>query len=91
VFSVHRATITKSGQMSVPAEIRRRWQARSVVIVDNGSHFVVSPAPADPISALRGSLAGVGPTSEEARRTAREEEQEIEDERWERRSGEKPV
>lgn len=84
MFSVHHATITKSGQMSVPAAIRHRWNARRVVIVDNGNHFVVSPVPDDPIAAFRGSLAGRGPTSDEARRMAREEEQEIEDAKWER-------
>ncbi len=84
MFSVHHATITKSGQMSVPASIRHRWNARKVVIVDNGSHIVVSPVPDDPIAAFRGSLAGRGPTSEEARRMAREEEREIEEAKWER-------
>ena len=84
MFSVHHATITKSGQMSVPAAIRHRWNARRVVIVDNGSHIVVSPIPDDPIAAFRGSLAGRGPTSEEARRLAREEEREIEEAKWER-------
>ncbi len=84
MFSVHRATITTSGQMSVPAAIRHRWNARRVVIVDNGSHFVVRPLPDDPIAAFRGSFAGRGPSSEELRREAREEEQEIEDAKWER-------
>jgi hypothetical protein len=70
--------------MSVPAPIRHRWNTDKVVIVDNGSHFVVTPVPDDPIASLRGSLAGRGPTSEEARRIAREEEQEIEDARWAR-------
>lgn len=70
--------------MSVPASIRHRWNARRVVIVDNGSHIVVSPIPDDPIAAFRGSFAGRGPSSEELRRQAREEEQEIEDAKWER-------
>ncbi len=84
MFSVHHATITKSGQMSVPASIRHRWNTRRVVIVDNGTHIVVSPVPDDPIAAFRGSLEGRGPTSEEARRLAREEEREIEEAKWER-------
>ena len=54
------------------------------MIVDNGSHIVVSPVPDDPIAAFRGSFAGRGPSSEELRRQAREEEQEIEDAKWER-------
>ena len=84
MFSVHHATITKSGQMSVPAPIRHRWNTRRVVIVDNGTHIVVTPVPEDPIAAFRGSLAGRGPSSEELRRLDREEEQEIEDAKWER-------
>jgi bifunctional DNA-binding transcriptional regulator/antitoxin component of YhaV-PrlF toxin-antitoxin module len=81
---VHHATITKSGQMSVPAAIRHRWNTRKVVIVDNGTHIVVSPVPADPIAAFRGSFAGRGPSSEELRRMAREEERRIEEAKWER-------
>jgi bifunctional DNA-binding transcriptional regulator/antitoxin component of YhaV-PrlF toxin-antitoxin module len=89
VFSVHRATITKSGQMSVPASVRRRWKTRKVSIVDLGDRIVVAPLPDDPISAFRGSFAGPGPSSEEARRIAREEEQEAEDAKWERLYGSK--
>jgi len=84
VFSVHRATITKSGQMSVPAVVRHRWKTREVSIVDLGDRIIVSPLPEDPIAAFRGSFAGRGPTSEEARRIAREEEQEIDDAKWAR-------
>ena len=84
MFSVHRATITKSGQMSVPAAIRNRWKTRRVSIVDLGDRIIVSPLPEDPIAAFRGSFAGRGPSSEELRRLAREEEQEIEDAKWER-------
>lgn len=88
MFAVHRATITKSGQMSVPASVRHRWNTRHVTIVDNGSHIVVTPLPDDPIAAFRGSFAGRGPSSDELRRQAREEEQEIEDAKWARSLGE---
>jgi bifunctional DNA-binding transcriptional regulator/antitoxin component of YhaV-PrlF toxin-antitoxin module len=84
---VHRATITKSGQMSVPAAVRHRWKTRDVSIVDLGDRIIVSPVPDDPIGAFRGSFAGRGPTSDEARRIAREEEQEIEDAKWARLEG----
>lgn len=82
MFSV--STITKSGQMSVPAAIRHRWKTRKVSIVDMGDRIIVSPLPDDPIAALRGSFAGRGMPTEELRRLAREEEQEIEDAKWER-------
>ena len=84
MFSVHRAAITKSGQMSVPAPIRHRWKTQKVSIVDHGDHIVVSPLPEDPIAAFRGSFARRGRSSEELRRISREEDQEIEDAKRER-------
>lgn len=68
--------------MSVPARIRHRWNTRKVSIVDHGDYFLVTPVPDDPVSAFRGSFAGRGPSSEEARRLAREEEAEREDRRF---------
>jgi hypothetical protein len=76
--------------MSVPATIRRRWKTQRVSIVDLGDHIVVAPLPDDPIAAFRGSFAGRGASSEELRRMAREEEQEIEDAKWERLTGKRP-
>lgn len=76
-----RAVITRSGQMSVPAVIRRRWGTRDVLVDDLGDHFVVRPAPEDPIAAFRGSLAGRGPSSDTARRLARDEELQHDDDR----------
>jgi hypothetical protein len=67
--------------MSVPAAIRQRWNTRVVLVDDRGDHFVVRPAPEDPIGEFRGSLAGGVPSSEEARRLAREEERRREDSR----------
>lgn len=70
--------------MSVPAAVRHRWKTRKVAIVDLGDRIIVTPMPDDPVTALRGALAGRGVSSEELRRLAREEEQEIEDAKWER-------
>jgi AbrB family looped-hinge helix DNA binding protein len=78
---MQKAAITKAGQMSLPAAIRRRWDARMVVIDDRGDHIVVRPVPPDPVAALRGRFAGRGASSDEARRLAREEERRIEEER----------
>jgi bifunctional DNA-binding transcriptional regulator/antitoxin component of YhaV-PrlF toxin-antitoxin module len=50
------ARITSSGQMSLPAPVRRRWNARSVVVVDRGDYIVVRPVPTDAVQALKGSL-----------------------------------
>lgn len=87
MFSVHRASITKSGQMSVPASVRSRWRTRKVSIVDLGDHIVVAPLPDDPVSAFRGSFAGRGPSADEITRIAREEEREAENAKWRRLDG----
>ena len=85
---MQRAQITKAGQMSVPAAIRHRWDTRTVTIEDRGDHFVVRPAPADPVAAFRGSFKGRGPSSEEGRKVAREEERRREEARAGRHAGE---
>jgi len=82
---MQRVLITKAGQMSLPAAIRRRWNTRAVAIDDRGDHIVVRPAPEDPIAAFRGSFASRGPSTEEARRLARAEEQRREKEKAGRR------
>ena len=78
--------ITKAGQMSLPATIRRWWNTRAVVIDDHGDHIVIRPVPSDPIAAIRGRFAGRG-SSEEARRVARTEENRLEERRATRLSG----
>ena len=84
-----RAKITDAGQLSIPAEIRRRWEATFVTIEDNDDHIVVRPAPADPIAAFRGSLSDTSISSDESRRLGREEEGRIE-RRKERSRGRQP-
>ena len=61
------AKITGSGQLSLPAALRKRWRATAVLVIDRGDYAIVRPIPADIPTALRGSLAGPGPTSDEAR------------------------
>jgi bifunctional DNA-binding transcriptional regulator/antitoxin component of YhaV-PrlF toxin-antitoxin module len=82
-----KATITRSGQMSIPASIRHRWETRQVLVDDRGDHFVVRPAPEDPIAAFRGSLQGRGPSIRAARQLAREEEREREQARAKKQRG----
>lgn len=75
-----KAKVTRAGQMSIPAEVRRRWEAKTVSIEDRGDHIVVRPIPADPIAAFRGSLKGrVKVTSDQARALAREDERRAEE------------
>ncbi len=67
-------TISRGGQISVPADVRRRWQTSRVAIEDRGDSIVVRPIPDDPIGAALGSLRGRGPNSDELRKTVRDEE-----------------
>jgi len=67
--------ITRGGQISVPAEVRRRWNTSRVTLDDRGDRLIVAPAPDDPITALRGSLKGrIDISSEELRAQARADE-----------------
>jgi AbrB family looped-hinge helix DNA binding protein len=54
---VWRHKITGAGQVSIPAEVRRRWGTSTVAIEDEGDQIVLRPVPDDPIAAIRGSLA----------------------------------
>ena len=66
------AKVTRNGQVSLPAALRRRWGAESVLVIDRGDHAIVRPVPADLIAAVRGVRAGPGPASEEIRAQERE-------------------
>lgn len=79
-----RHKITRAGQVSIPAEIRTRWDTSTVAIEDEGDRIVLRPVSDDPIAALRGSLAHVGVeiSSAAAIRQARDEDIEIGEERW---------
>ncbi|HZI97721.1 MAG TPA: AbrB/MazE/SpoVT family DNA-binding domain-containing protein [Actinomycetales bacterium] len=61
------AKVTRSGQVSLPAELRHRWAAGAVLVIDRGDYAIVRPVPADPVAALRGAHAGPGPSTEETR------------------------
>lgn len=64
---------SRGGQVSVPAEIRRRWGTTRLTLDDLGDRIVLIPAPEDPIAAARGALGGPGTTStDRLRRAARE-------------------
>ena len=74
------ATISKGGQVSIPANVRHRWGTNRVLVEDRGDELVFRPLPLDPIAAARGSLRGDRadePTSDEARRRTRREEADV--------------
>jgi hypothetical protein len=68
--------ISQGGQVQIPAEIRRRWATKNVLIDDAGAYIRIRPVPDDPIAAAAGSLAGLGKrmTGDEIARVTRDEE-----------------
>lgn len=62
-----RTKVTSNGQVSLPAELRHRWRAPAVLVIDKGDYAIVRPIPDDPVTALRGSHAGPGPASDRVR------------------------
>ena len=68
------AKVTRNGQMSLPAELRHRWAAASVLVIDRGDYAIVRPIPPDTVTALRGAHAGPGLTAEQARALDRDDD-----------------
>jgi bifunctional DNA-binding transcriptional regulator/antitoxin component of YhaV-PrlF toxin-antitoxin module len=73
-FYMEKVRITRAGQLSLPARIRRRWGTASVSIEDRGESVVLRPIPDDPIAAAAGALKGRIGSTEELRARAREDE-----------------
>ncbi len=46
--------ITSSGQISLPADVRRRWGVKRVRLVDHGDHVTLEPIPDDVFTATFG-------------------------------------
>ena len=46
-----RMKISKGGQVSIPAPIRKRWGTTTVTLEDRGEEIVLKPAPDDPVAA----------------------------------------
>lgn len=65
------AKVTTSGQISLPAPVRKRWGAAQVIVEDEGDRVVVRPLPEDPIAAACGSLKRRGPSLEVIRERER--------------------
>lgn len=75
--------ISKGGQVSIPASVRRRWATSTILLDDQGDRIVIEPAPDDPIAAARGALAAEfgDIDTEMLRRVAREDERIAEERR----------
>jgi bifunctional DNA-binding transcriptional regulator/antitoxin component of YhaV-PrlF toxin-antitoxin module len=66
--------VSRNGQVSIPADARARWQADRVVVVDLGDRVVIRPLADDPVGDLVGKYAARGPSSQQAKHTARADE-----------------
>jgi AbrB family looped-hinge helix DNA binding protein len=69
-------TISRNGQVSIPAAARTRWGTRKVLVVDLGDRVVMRPAvdTDDGATPLQGKYADRGPDTSTARRAARRTE-----------------
>jgi AbrB family looped-hinge helix DNA binding protein len=88
---VWRHRITKVGQVSIPAEVRERWGASNVLIVDEGERIILRPVPENPIEAIRGILKGKGRSdisATDAVREARNEDNAASERKWREYYGE---
>ena len=70
--------VSSNGQVSIPAETRKRWMTDQVVVVDLGDRIVMRPLPDDPVGELVGKYRGRGPTTTTARAAERVEATHIE-------------
>lgn len=75
-----RTRISRGGQISIPAAVRRRWGTSTVALEDQGDRLVIAPAPDDPIAAAEGALAAEFGRVDvsKLRRAARRDEQRAE-------------
>lgn len=81
MMSTVRAKVTRNGQVSLPAELRRRWATDGVLVIDRGTYAIVRPIPDDAVTALQGAYAGPGPSADAARAAERTAEDEHERDR----------
>lgn len=79
-----RMKISKGGQVSIPATIRKRWGTTTLTLEDRGEEIVLKPVPDDPIEAAAGAFAG-GPKVNWEK--VIREEREAEAEAYERKHG----
>lgn len=70
----HVMTVSRNGQVSIPAEARARWNTRRVVVVDLGDRVVMRPLRDEPVGDLQGKYRRRGPSTERARKQARDDD-----------------
>jgi AbrB family looped-hinge helix DNA binding protein len=71
--------VTQGGQISIPAEVRRRWNTDRVVVIDTPDGLIVRPFDPNAADRIMGKYHRPGAmTSDEMRRIARDEDAERE-------------
>lgn len=50
-------TLTRGGQVSIPAEFRRGWTSNRVMVRETAEGLILRPVPTDPIELATGYLA----------------------------------
>jgi bifunctional DNA-binding transcriptional regulator/antitoxin component of YhaV-PrlF toxin-antitoxin module len=75
--------ITSSGQVSIPADIRRRWSVTRLRMIDHGDHVTFEPIPDNPWEAAIGAFKNTsGMTMDELRAIERKEGAEREEQKY---------
>jgi AbrB family looped-hinge helix DNA binding protein len=71
--------VTQGGQISIPADVRRRWNTDRVVVIDTPDGLIVRPFDPNAADRLMGKYAQPGAmTTDEFRRISRAEDAERE-------------
>jgi bifunctional DNA-binding transcriptional regulator/antitoxin component of YhaV-PrlF toxin-antitoxin module len=70
----HIMTVSRNGQVSIPASTRARWKSKQVIVVDLGDRVVMRPLPDQPVGELEGKYEARGPSGDQARGLARRAE-----------------
>ena len=74
--------ISRNGQISIPADVRKRWNTDRVIVMDTKDGLIVRPFDPDFVRNLRGKYKHLYTTSvDEGRRETRAEQTEREDDR----------
>ncbi len=74
--------VSRNGTISIPAEVRKRWNTDRVIVTDTAAGLVVRPFDPEFVRSLRGKYRHLATeTVDEGRRAAREEEAEREEQR----------
>lgn len=66
--------VSRNGQVPIPADVRARWQASDVLVVDLGDRIVMRPTRPETSAGLVGKYRGRGLDTDQLRRSDRAQE-----------------